>query len=194
MANPIQQLDFSAVITAGGQSRRFGSDKALALWQGRTLLECVAHSFGDAPERLLIASAGRYALPKWTVIADERPGEGPLAGLETALQASTCEWVAFAGVDLPTLTAGYWRRLAEARTADSLSVQAADAQGQPQPLAALYHRDLLPHITALLGSGERRLRLACPTERAAVVQGLPVRYFWNINRPEDLAALTELGL
>lgn len=192
MAAPVQQFDFSAAVTAGGQSRRFGSDKALALWQGQPLLNHVAGSLNAAPERLLIAPTGRYSLQGWTEIADGRPGEGPLAGLETALLSSQREWVALTGVDLPTLTAAYWHQLAAARTAHSLSVQAADAQGQPQPLAALYHRDLLPYITALLDSGERRLRLACPPERVVVLHSLPARFFRNINRPEDLAALNEV--
>lgn len=176
----------TAVITAGGQSRRFGADKALAVLNGVTLLERVAGSLGGCSNRLLIAPSGKYDLPGWTLIPDSRPGEGPLAGLETALQNAQPGWVAFAGVDMPYLTAEYWEALLLARETGKLAVQALDAGNRPQPLAALYHTDLLPHITALLDGGERRLRLAAPSEQTAFVSGLPERFFINVNRPEDL--------
>ena len=86
-------LAFTAAITAGGQSRRFGSDKGAALLRGTPLLWHAAHALAQAEEKVLIAPAGRYALEGWQTVADTRPGEGPLAGLETALSAAHCDWV-----------------------------------------------------------------------------------------------------
>lgn len=177
--------EITAVITAGGQSRRFGSDKALALLNGRTLLEHVAASLEGCETRLLIAPIGKYALPGWQVIPDLRPGEGPLAGLEAALRRAPRGWVAFAGVDMPFLTPEYWKTLAEARRPEALAVQALDAGGRPQPLAALYHTALLPQVTALLDSGERRLRFAAPNENTIHVGGLEA-WLSNVNTPDDL--------
>ncbi|MFC6666291.1 NTP transferase domain-containing protein [Deinococcus radiopugnans] len=51
---------------------------------------------------------GRYTLAGWEVIPDTRPGEGPLAGLEAALNHAQTPWLAFTGVDLPGLTPGFW--------------------------------------------------------------------------------------
>ena len=185
----MKHTPLTAVITAAGRSSRFGSDKAAALWKGRPLLAHAAESLGFASERILIAPPGRYVLPDWTTWPDERPGEGPLAGLELALKVASCEWVAFAGVDQPALTEGYWRQLAAQRQRGCLSVQALDPSERPQPLAALYHRSLRPGITALLESGERRLRLACPEQAVCTVAGFPDRFFQNINRTEDLRRL-----
>lgn len=176
----------TAAITAGGQSSRYGSDKALAVWQGKTLLEHVAASLEDCPARLLIALPGKYALDGWTVIADTRPGQGPLAGLEAALMHAPTGWVAFAGVDTPHLTPAYWTALADARTPDALAVLAVDANNRPQPLAALYHTDLRPRVMALLDGGERRLRLAALNGSAVLVPGLDAGFFRNVNRPGDL--------
>lgn len=178
------------MITAGGQSRRFGRDKALVAFEGMTLLERVATSVAGAKEKVLIAPTGKYILPGWMVIPDGRPGEGPLAGLETALQQAETEWVAFAGVDLPLLTPDYWERLLAARTVDVQAVQAVHPQRGPQPLAALYHVSLLPDLTRMLDAGERRLRQATPPQRTALVSGFPEHYFANVNRPEDLRHLS----
>ncbi|MDO4247170.1 MAG: molybdenum cofactor guanylyltransferase [Deinococcus sp.] len=181
----------TAAITAGGQSSRFGSDKARAEWRGRPLLWHVAASFPAAQARLLLGPPGKYALAGWDSEADLRPGLGPLAGLETALTLAPAGWVAFAGVDNPCLTSDYWEELLAARRPGVLSVQAGHPERGPQPLGALYHTDLRPHISALLDRGERRLRLAAPPERTVVLSGLPLDFFQNVNRPADLAELQQ---
>jgi molybdopterin-guanine dinucleotide biosynthesis protein A len=181
--------ELTGAITAGGKSSRFGSDKALALLEGRPLLHHVSHSLESCGLRLLVAPPGKYALEGWQPVPDTRPGEGPLAGLEAALRAAIrlrgAGWVAFTGVDLPRLTSDFWRTLA-ARTPHALSVQPLDSEGRPQPLAALYHTDLLPHITALLDAGERRLRAAAPAEAVCTVAGIAPGVLQNVNTPADL--------
>lgn len=188
-----------AAITAGGQSRRFGSDKAAALLAGRTLLAHVAASLEACPLRLLVMPPGRYALPGWVPVPETRPGEGPLAGLEAALGAAHDQagpgWVAFAGVDMPRLTPAYWEALAGACAPQARAVLALD-RNQPQPLAALYHTALLPRVTALLDGGERRLRVAAPPDLTVtvprhVIQAVSPGALRNVNTPADLAALTE---
>lgn len=188
----------TAAITAGGQSRRFGTDKAAALLHGRPLLAHVAAALAAFPERVLVAPPGRYALPGWRAVPDTRPGEGPLAGLEAALAAAPPGWVAFVGVDLPGLTPAYWAALVAA-SADVppgvLSVQALDDTGRAQPLGALYHTALRPRITALLDAGERRLRQAAPPEAGRTVDlvplGLSPDLLRNVNTPADLEQLME---
>lgn len=178
----------AAAITAGGRSRRFGSDKALHAWRGRTLLEHVAASMSSFEPRILIAPASPYELPGWRAVPDTRPGEGPLAGLEAALRELD-GWVAFAGVDLPALTPEYWAFLQSRASGDIVS--AVNADGRPEPLAALYHASLLPRVTALLEGGERRLRAVLESARTTYVPWEDVRrtgrnVFLNVNRPNDL--------
>lgn len=189
----------TAVITAGGQSSRFGSDKARAVWRGRPLLWHVAASFPAVQARLLLGPPGRYPLTDWDLghweqTPDLRPGLGPLAGLETALTLAPAGWVAFAGVDNPCLTPGYWEKLLAARRPGVLSVQARHPERGPQPLGALYHTDLLPHVRALLDHGERRLRLAALPERTVLLPDLPPAFFRNVNQPADLAELQKESL
>ena len=162
----------AAAITAGGQSRRFGQDKALYEVGGLPLLHRVAASLDGFSPRMLIAPVGKYLLPGWQTVPDLRPGEGPLAGLETALAALDVtgpagDWLAFAAVDLPHLTPGFWSMLTDTMLTDragpgiqAVSVQAVtglDASGRRQPLAALYHSSVLAQVSALLNGGERRM-------------------------------------
>ena len=166
----------AAAITAGGRSRRFGQDKALYSVRGVPLLHRVAASLEGYAPKLLIAPEGQYTLAGWTQHADLRPGDGPLAGLETALSMLTAAqtsapgvpaaaplWLAFAAVDMPNLSVQYWRLLASQIAPESAwpSVQAVlglDPRQRPQPLAGLYHASLLPLVTGLLDVGERRMQ------------------------------------
>lgn len=184
----------TAAILAGGQSRRFGSDKALALLDGRTLLERVALSLDACAPRLLIAPPGRYALPGWQNLPDTRPGEGPLAGLEAALLACPTPWLALSAVDLPLLTPGYWPLLAEHRDVPAQLVTARGPLGQTHILAALFHKSALPLASALLDAGERRLRALEACLNATYLPWEEVRRvapgaFQNANTPGELMGL-----
>ena len=179
----------AAAITAGGQSRRFGQDKALFVLDGRTLLERVAGSLENFGPRLLIAPARKYALDGWQQIDDTRPGEGPLAGLEAALRAAPPGWLAFSAVDLPFLTPAYWTKLLEAAQPGVQAVYGLDASGRRQPLAALYHTGAREVVTALLDSGERRmLALLEVLPRAEVdwtqLEAFGGQLYRNLNTPD----------
>ena len=170
---PSAPLPYAAAITAGGQSRRFGQDKALYRVGGAPLLYRVAASLDAFAPRILIAPAGKYLLPGWQTVPDLRPGEGPLAGLETALDAldrtdPAGRWLAFAAVDLPHLTPGFWTMLTRRAGAGMQAVAGLDATGRTQPLAALYHSSALPQVSSLLDGGERRM--AALLERLVVAQ------------------------
>lgn len=153
----------AAAITAGGQSHRFGQDKALYEVGGVPLLQRVAGSLHAlAAPRLLIAPAGKYTLPGWQTLPDLRLGQGPLAGLETALTAlldlhRAGGWLAFAAVDLPHLTPEYWSMLTRRAGEGIQAVTGLDASGRRQPLAALYHTSALPEVSAMLDGGVRRM-------------------------------------
>ncbi|GAA4022612.1 molybdenum cofactor guanylyltransferase [Deinococcus rubellus] len=185
-------LPLAAIITAGGASRRFGRDKALAVLDGHTLLERVALSLSVCSPRLLVAPPGKYVLGGWQSVPDTRPTEGPLAGLEAGLGAlNPGIWAAFSAVDLPHLTPGFWLRLSAFIQPGTQAVIGLSADGRRQPLAALYHTSALGQVTALLNAGERRIlalleRLSVTEVSWAELEEVAPRAYRNVNRVEDL--------
>jgi molybdopterin-guanine dinucleotide biosynthesis protein A len=153
-------------VVCGGASRRFGSDKALALVDGTTLLE---RTLGVLEQRCAHVFAATGVAPRYTgllagraqIVLDRAPDIGPLAGLEAALTAAArvpgATHLVAVACDLPNLDAATLDRLvAGARSSGAHAVLWRDAGGE-HPLLACYRIDALPAVTAAITRGERRL-------------------------------------
>jgi len=179
----------TGAVLCGGRSTRFGSDKALREVAGRTLLQHALDSLAPAAEVLIVGRAYTHVAARF--IPDLRPGLGPLAGLEAALHASSRDWVALAGCDLPCLTPAFWRLLCRHATAGR-PVSVRDRGGEFEPLAALYPRTALREVAARLDDGHLDMQsllaaldaVALPVEEVEAACGRWV--LRNVNRQEDL--------
>lgn len=166
------------VILAGGQARRFGSDKALASWHGTALIEHVASALRSQCDALVIVGRDYAGL---SAIDDlPGPGLGPLAGLAGAL-----DFAATAGFDL-LLSAGV-DTVPLSRTLRS-QLMPAPAFVADQPLVGLWPTST--RATALqlaAGTGSRAIRhFAEQVGARGVALADPLM---NINTTEDLALL-----
>jgi molybdenum cofactor guanylyltransferase len=197
-------------VLAGGRSSRMGQDKALLPVDGRPMVEVALDKLRFLPLAAAprIAGAASDLSSHGAVIADLHPGFGPLSGIETALAASTRPLNVFLGVDTPLLPAHFlaWMLL-RAETTGAL-VTIPRIAGRPQPLSAVYHRDLLSLITAsrLAGNYKVITVMTAAAEGQAIdvfdveqvasanpelLDGSPLplyRWFHNCNTPEDMAA------
>jgi molybdopterin-guanine dinucleotide biosynthesis protein A len=156
--DPVQSVAEGFVL-AGGRSTRMGQDKTLLPWGDRPLLEVAL----DKLRALPLATAPRIAgarcdLSSYAdVIADLHPGCGPLSGIEAALAASSRPLNVFLPVDVPLLPAQFLLcMLQRAETTGALAT-VPRINGWPQALCAVYHRDLLGHISASLVAGDYKV-------------------------------------
>ncbi|HWQ90844.1 MAG TPA: molybdenum cofactor guanylyltransferase, partial [Clostridia bacterium] len=103
----MRKLDFSAVVLAGGASLRMGRDKAWLPAGRETFLERSLNLCRSLHPREVFIS-GRpgedYSAFPYSVLLDLEPGNGPLGGIERALQAATAPLVLVLAVDLPLMT------------------------------------------------------------------------------------------
>jgi molybdenum cofactor guanylyltransferase len=197
------------VILAGGGSRRFGTDKAFARVGGRRLIDAAVASLRDAdgidvllgaPERVA-AVADR--LPAGCVpVADDLPGHGPMGGLVTALARQPDGWIAVLAVDVPLVPRAWWGWLAGQHREGALAIVPRDGSGRWEPLAAMYHGSLAAGLAAELAAARARgtprgfalqpwLDALAATGRVVVAdpEEMPEGSLWNVNRPEDAAAI-----
>ncbi len=182
-------MEWSGAVLAGGQSRRFGQDKARYCYRGRPLLEWVLEGLGQASERFVVANqAYPVAVP---IYPDLRPGGDTLSGLHTALARARCEWVAVAACDQPFLQQGYWRFILKRIQPEAQAVVAA-SEGFLEPLGGLYHKSLEAEVARRLEAGQLGLQallrsiphVAVP--KAELEGRFGPQLFLNANHPQDL--------
>ncbi|HWF75922.1 MAG TPA: molybdenum cofactor guanylyltransferase [Caulobacteraceae bacterium] len=181
----------AGLVLAGGGSRRFGRDKALAAFRGRPL---IAWSFdalrphvaalglgGPAP---LAAELGVEAVPD-PPGAPSGPLAGILAGLAWAAQRGGTH-LATAPCDTPFLPPDLVPRLAAA--IGDRPVVAARTH-RVHALCALWRADAAAPLAALVRDGKQlSMQALIDTLGGAYVEFEEEAAFANLNTPEDFAA------
>jgi molybdopterin-guanine dinucleotide biosynthesis protein A len=136
----------------------------------------------------IVGEPQKYSGLGYTVIADRRPGHGPLAGMEAALMDSTCEWNLILACDLGALSVEFLdglcaRAVLLPEEADCLVPCGGD--GRLQPLTAMYRGRCLAAISGALDAGIRKVTEVVGTLNVTKWQAPDVSVFQNINTPEE---------
>ena len=186
-------------ILAGGESRRFGGNKALAEWRGGTLIGHIldrVRAQTDGPVAINAAAPEAFAGLGVPVVSDEAWLQaGPLAGVRTAMlwadRAGHAEVVTL-GVDLPFLPKDYIAAIAEPR-----APAVAGSDGRLHPVNGIWPVAQLPELEAYLESGKRSAHGWSESCNAAIVEFAPTNAgidpFFNVNTAEDLRIAMELA-
>ncbi len=201
--------DATLAVLAGGRSERFGSDKTLAILQGRTLLLRAVERLGPAfAETLVVANrADRFGdVPGARMVADRFPGRGPLAGIHAALEEATHGIVIVATVDAPLVDVPLLAGLADATLVAPAAAFERDGFLHPFP-SAFRRSACLETARSLLRDGSpdpaRRGRDPRPLDllrlvRAAMIPLPPADPaggpdpLADVNTREDLAVIERL--
>lgn len=183
------------VVLAGGDSRRFGSPKALARLHGKPLWRLVAERVAAVCDRVEVsANDARVAgavRSTTGVFTDRRADAGPLAGIHAAWKRAVelgSEAVVVAAVDTPWVPKEALRRLAgEWRVHGRPSVAASGPPWGFEPLTAVYPVSSLEPLEAALRRGVRKAgEFARSLDPLVVDTGTAPARFRSVNRPEDL--------
>ena len=175
-------LPAEAFVLAGGQSRRFGSDKARYIIDGQPMLkrvvERLANLFGSVT--VIAKEADLYADLGCPTVADHYPVQAPLAGLLTALELSGTAWTFIAACDLPALDEATIRRLWERRSGAGVIPEAG---GRLHPLAAFYHQSARPHFQSAWEDERLALQSILSHPDFTQLRIADSRALENMNRP-----------
>ena len=165
----------------GGASRRYGSPKALARFEGETLAERAWRTLGaTCDERIAVGKcADAFALP-FTVVDDASDTRAALVGIIAGLRAADTELALVVPVDLPLVRASDLRRLA-----DACAEAAVPAAG---PLPVALRRTVLEQLERRVERGAFALHEAWDELDTRTVEIDP-ETLANVNTPADLEAL-----
>lgn len=199
----------SAVILAGGKSRRMGQDKRrLKLWgeHGPNLLEHTIAIVGQLCAEVVVVLNDAEQWPQLPArcVADAYPNSGPLGGIYTGLCAIDQLRALVVACDMPFLNEQLLSFLMRYATEYDALIPRTVSPGTTrnmsglEPLHAIYTRACLPALRASLDAGELQIAAFLAAVRAVFVE--PHEYqqldptgrsFMNLN---DAAQLQDFSL
>lgn len=181
-----------ALVLCGGRSRRFGSDKARFVVEGRPLLQRVVEALLPVARRVLLVvdRPARYPELGLQEVVDEEPHRGPLHALPAALDHAEGDAAFVVSCDMPYLVPElFTTELERLGTADACFPWHGDTC---VPLAGLYRRSVAGRARQAVAAGAGRLMdlvetLSVSRLTAEDLRDLPARLLVNVNAPGDLA-------
>lgn len=145
-------------ILIGGDSKRFGVDKATFEIGGETLagrsLRTIESAFPGSPAKFVGRAGGTFLGRE--VIGDVISDKGAVGAIHTALHYAPTEWVFVIACDLPRVSVEFIRFLADLADGVHGCVVPVQPDGRWQPLCAMYNlaKCLHPFEIALAADGK----------------------------------------
>lgn len=182
------------VILAGGKSRRFGSDKALAHLHGVRLIDVLIQELKTQTcGPISIISNNDYGLEDHPILKDRLEGDiGPLAGIHAALcwaHETGFDAVVTTPVDTPILPDDFISNLWE-KSAPSVAV----CNNRIHAVHGIWSVMQKDELESAIRNGMRAVQAWVELSKAkhcVFASGGQIVPFFNVNTAEDLIALAK---
>ncbi len=152
------KMNATAIIMAGGKSRRMGQDKSMLVVNGEPVIKHIFKQLHPHFSHILVSSddVSKYSFLDVQVIPDEDRGKGPLMGIASALRNSANKVNFVIACDIPEVNIRFVRRMVrESKGFDAVVPQTGPSQYEP--LFAVYKKNALAAIDKAIASGNYRI-------------------------------------
>lgn len=181
----------AAVVLAGGESRRFGTDKLEASVDGARLLDRSLEALPSGVEVIIVGPERETVRPA-RFVREDPPGSGPAAGIIAGLRlglSQPLEAVVIFPADAPRGGESAVLLLHRLRADVAYAVVGVDRSGRDQPLQLALRRDAVEALVARAGpragAGQSARELISWLEPAMVRQPLDDLLAFDIDTIED---------
>jgi len=195
-------LQKSAVILAGGFSRRFGRDKGLVNLDGKPLVRHVIDRASKVVDEVLVVVSSKEQKNKFETILPEKANlvidkdesQSPLVGAITGFESAKGEYSLLLPCDTPLVSTQILQFLLDMCTNRSAAIPRWPS-GYIEPLQAVYHtKSSLTAAKTALAQGNRNMRSMINNLKGVryvstmVLEQLEpdLLTFFNVNTPQDL--------
>ena len=186
-------MSISAVLLAGGQSRRMGRDKPTILFHGKPLWRIQLDLLRKLRPAEIFVSARTdpaWRPPDVTFVADEPPSRGPLSGLAATLARIRSNHLLVLAIDMPFMNEDHLRYLCdEIEPGRGVLPMIGN---RAEPLAAIYPVEArVDFVNALSGADFSMQTLTNQLVKMGRLRVIRVseedqRFYRNLNEPDDL--------
>jgi molybdenum cofactor guanylyltransferase len=188
----VRAISISAVLLAGGESRRMGEDKATLLFRGKLLWQVQLDLLRKVGPAEIFVSARTD--PPWRPIdvrfvPDEPPSRGPLSGLTATLARIQSSHLLTLAIDMPFMNEGHLRAFCDQiHPGSGVLAMIGD---RAEPLAAIYPIQAYDRFAAALSGVDFSMQTL--TNQLVKMGRLHViqvsqkeqRFYRNLNEPDD---------
>ncbi len=186
-------MNISAVLLAGGESRRMSKDKATLLYRGKPLWQLQLDLLRKLEPAEIFVSARTD--PAWRpadvqFVPDEPPSRGPLSGLTATLARIRSSHLLVLAIDMPFMSEEHLRYLCIAIGPGRGVLPMIGSRAEP--LAAIYPVEAYDMFAmALLGADFSMQTLTNQLVKIGMLRIVRVpeneqRFYRNLNEPGDL--------
>lgn len=186
-------MTISAVLLAGGESRRMGKDKATIELHGQPLWQIQLELLRQLEPHQLFVSAKTD--PIWRpadaqFVADQLPSHGPISGITAALSRISTGYLVVLAIDMPFMSASYLRRICG--LVEPMRGTVPMIGDRAEPLAAIYPQTAVADFERSLSGTDFSLQLLirrlidAGKMRPVDVRSDEQPLFLNMNEIEDL--------
>ena len=185
-------MTLTAVLLAGGESKRMNRDKATIVFRGQPLWQRQLDLLRElSPEKIFVSAREEPAwLPIGTeLLLDEPPSRGPLSGLTKAFERMQTTHLVALAVDMPFMTDEQMQVLWRLATIGCGVLPMIGDRAEP--LTAIYPREAAPHFAAGLAGRDfslQRLVRNLATANQVQMFSIPEKdehLYRSVNAPGD---------
>jgi molybdenum cofactor guanylyltransferase len=193
MVENTQKLkNVGAIILAGGNSKRFGVDKALYPFKGKPLVQIVIETIKNLTKKIIIItnSPDKLDFLNYKKYNDIIPGAGSLGGLYTGLYHSNHDLNIVLPCDMPFISQECIQFLV--KNSNGYDITVPIHNNMFEPLCAIYSKTCLPYIKNQIESEDYQVFQfydKVKTKQLVFSNKLPFYHknlFLNINTKSDL--------
>lgn len=157
--------EYSAIILAGGESKRMGQKKSTLLLQGKTFIEIIIDKLIDIGISEILISGYEYDLEKYTdtgcvlkTVKDTYEKKGPLAGIHAGLEAAAHNSVLIVTEDAPLVPIDFMKQLMQEHEENASSITVTRSGDRLQPLLGIYDKSLISECDDILQGDKATVR------------------------------------
>jgi len=188
----------TAVILAGGESRRMGRDKAHVEFRGKSLLNHAIANLSPLFDEIVLSVREPLSIDlsqsNIVQVMDAGEGRGPMMGIVASMAQVRTGWVFVTGVDMPFVVPAVLQQMADQRSGHDAVLAKVD--GCLQPMPAFYAKGAcFPAMQSRVAEGRRSLMRLIPSLNTAILTEKELRpldpglrSFTDFDTPEALSA------
>lgn len=180
----------TAIILAGGQSSRMGTNKALLDLGGMTVIEQIVQECQKVTDDILIVTNTfeDYEFLNIPMVADKQKGRGPLAGIQAGLSAVETDDNLIVACDMPFVSSEIAKELLE--DLNEYDAVIPKINDQLHPLFAAYRKSCLEAVNRSLEDDQLRIRHFLDQVHVKIKTEMDLSNylkmaFFNMNNPQE---------